>query len=33
MNRLLFHRYHPSAARVYLSTLTVVKARFPLFYD
>lgn len=30
MNRLLFHRYHPSAARVYLSTLTVAKARFPV---
>jgi CspA family cold shock protein len=28
MNRLLFHRYHPSAARVYLSTLTVAKPCF-----
>ncbi len=30
MNRLPFHRYHPSAARVYLSTLTVAKPRFPV---
>ncbi|KWV79580.1 hypothetical protein PFLL34_00600 [Pseudomonas fluorescens] len=33
MNLLLFRRYHPSVAHVYLSTLTVAKGCFPLFYD